>query len=126
MTTVDRMTQLLTALRQELGGQIRTKRTDRSGQTEAATSDEISQSVSPEALKSRISRELKRYNLKSTESRKHARRLFVETIILGDLGGDISQDPQFSFLIRDVETSLSEDPKISQALDNLLEELQRQ
>lgn len=126
MTTVDRMTQLLTALRQELGGQIRTKRSDKSSLTEAATPDKISQPVSPEALKLRISRELKRYNLKSSEGRKHARRLFVETIILGDFGEDISHDPKFAFLIRDVETSLSEDSKVSQTLDNLLEELQKQ
>ncbi len=120
------MSQLLTALRQELGGKVQAKRTDKAASSDTVSSERISQPVSAETLKLRISRELKRHNLKSAEGRKHARRLFVETIIAGDLGEDISHDPRFSFLIRDVETSLSEDPQASLALDNLLEELQKQ
>lgn len=52
-----------------------------------------------------------------------ARTLFVEYILLNELGADLHKDPGFSDVVTKVSTLLGEESKISTRLDELLREL---
>jgi len=62
----------------------------------------------------------------STLSQWHptrAREMFVETVLLSELGADLERDPDFQPLVRDVSAHLGSVPAISSRLDQLLQGL---
>lgn len=52
-----------------------------------------------------------------------ARELFVESILLNELGEDLSGDPGFTDLVGKVSAYLASEPRISARLDQVLREL---
>jgi hypothetical protein len=52
-----------------------------------------------------------------------ARELFVETILLSELGADLERDPEFAALVKNVGQQLATNPALSRRLDVLLKEL---
>lgn len=54
-----------------------------------------------------------------------ARELFVECILLNELGEDLSRDPGFAELVQKVSTELGGEPAVSARLDQILRDLVR-
>lgn len=52
-----------------------------------------------------------------------AREIFVECVLLAELGDDLAGDPAFVSLIQEVSTHLSNQPQVSARLDHMLREL---
>jgi hypothetical protein len=52
-----------------------------------------------------------------------ARELFVESILLNELGEDLAHDPGFTDLVQKVSTYLANEPRVSARLDQVLREL---
>ncbi len=54
-----------------------------------------------------------------------AREIFVETVLLDQLGGDLDRDPEFDPLVQEVSAHLASVPALSSRLDELLQRLLR-
>jgi hypothetical protein len=52
---------------------------------------------------------------------QRARELFVEHILLAELGGELARDPKFAELVQRVSLHLAEEPAIGARLDELLQ-----
>lgn len=55
-----------------------------------------------------------------------AREIFVETVLLGELGTELDRDPEFHPLVQQVSAHLASIPALSSRLDELLQRLSRQ
>ena len=58
--------------------------------------------------------------------RARARELFVESILLTELGDDLARDPGFTELIHQVSRHLGNEPEVSARLDHVLQDLARE
>ncbi|MDB5986143.1 MAG: hypothetical protein JWR16_1196 [Nevskia sp.] len=125
MTRVDRMSELLSALRQQLTSKAESRRTEASSASDAG--DDLVQSEKAETLtdlRRRLGRELKRYDLGSKLELKQARQNFFESVLAWDLGEQLPRDPRFGLMIRDVEETIAADERTSNELDQLIVFLQ--
>lgn len=52
-----------------------------------------------------------------------ARHIFVEHILLAELGDNLALDPGFADLVKRVNAQLASDPRLGRRLDDLLQEI---
>ena len=64
-----------------------------------------------------------RLNAQSEWNPVRARELFVECILLSELGEDLARDPGFAALVSQVSRHMGDEPAISARLDELLRDL---
>jgi hypothetical protein len=53
----------------------------------------------------------------------HARGVFVESVLLSELGDDLAKDPAFAQVVKKISQQLGGNPKLSARLDVLLKQL---
>jgi hypothetical protein len=115
--------ELVNILRSQLSSRAEALKTA-SGQSSETANAGASVPISIEELRKRLGREMRNLDLKLPENRRQARIIFIESVIAWDFGDGLLNDPNFSLFVRDVEKSMSSDPKVAQALDQLLQQLQ--
>lgn len=119
MAKVDGTSDLLAALRSQLTGRSSKAGSGRSRGVDDAKSM-ARDAIGPEALQERIGSELKLVDLASLPGKKKARQIFIESVLAWDLGAGLLADGQFGRVVRDVEESITSDPRLSDQLDQLL------
>jgi hypothetical protein len=125
LTKIDPSADLINVLRTQLATRARTKKA--SGDNKPEKSEHLEQPraiTSPQEIKKRIGRQIKKLNLQSETERRYARRIFLESILAWDFGDQVLNDRRFDFIIKDVEESLSMDSNVSRTFDLLLEAIQ--
>lgn len=117
MTRVDRMDQLLDALRQQMLEKIDTRRSDGAASSQNSADRKVETSTE---LRQRIGRELRQMDLSSESGRRRARRSFLESVLAWEMGDSILRDPKFSGFLQNLEDAIGRDERSSERLDELL------
>lgn len=127
MTTTDRLQHILAQIRSGL-----TARTRDSGKVGGITAKAshgarpvAEQRLTIEMLQSQISAGLAVVNLGTAQGKKDARRVFLESVLLGEFGIGLAGDPRFAELVTSVQDSFEEEESLLSDLDHVLEDLAR-
>lgn len=127
MSRVDRTNQLLDQLRAQLA-EVTSGRKPGSAPDVARGAGE-GKTVSGTAtvpLRDVLSKVLKKADLQTDAGRKIARVVFIETVVLDQLGDQLAQDPKFGILVRQIESALSDEKDVLERFDGMLLELSSQ
>jgi hypothetical protein len=74
----------------------------------------------PDSLQSRVRARIAQ---QSPWNAANAREVFVETVLLSELGDDLAKDPSFADIVKKVSQQLASDGKLTARLDQLLRQL---
>lgn len=124
MTSVDRLGNLLAQIRASL--LAKSSRSERSRKTSSASSQTqagAKHASSAASLQASLVNHLSTLDLRVDDDLQRARQLFVELILVTELGANIASDPRFSLLAREVEHAMASDPEIRAELSELLIEI---
>lgn len=101
----------------------RSERRENSVSTTSADTSRASGVAESSALNPVQSRLRARVSALAVWDEAQARELFVETVLLSELGNDLERDPAFAAMVRNIGRQLATDPALSRRLDVLLKEL---
>jgi hypothetical protein len=85
-----------------------------------------SSNYSPENLESLIGQRIKQIERDDPHRGKKAFRVFLEVVLLSQLGEQLINDPKFYQLLDDVQTSIETDPEIGSLVDKATAHLLKQ
>ena len=123
---ISRLSRTLAVLRQ--GGKTRPERASaRTGGTKAASTEIERQAQGDRAndLRADIVSRLRAIDPQDPNRRGTAVRIFVERVLLHELGGQLERSPQFHSIVADVQKAMEEDEDMRGELQALVEELER-
>jgi len=123
MTTTTRLQQILAQIRTNLAARSGTARKAAGGARETAAPAPARASV--EELQAQIGAGLAAIDLGSQQGKRQARRIFVESVLLGEFGVSLANDPRFAEIVAGVQESFEQEQGLLAQLDTVLEDLRR-
>lgn len=119
MTTTGRIQDILAQIRSTLSS--KTARAPNQPGAAAARAPAARPSI--EQLQAQISAGLVPLDLASAQGKRQARHVFLESVLLGEFGVNLADDPRFAEIVAGVQDSFEQHPELLADLDSLLEEL---
>ena len=113
MTTIDSNQRLAAAVHNEVQA-LRARRTP----TAAATAP-TSQSAAHSGVRALVAQRVHALNADDPRRKQKAVRIFLESVLLYELGGQLVQDPSFADMVDTVQGQMRGDPQLDAALDQL-------
>jgi hypothetical protein len=100
------------------------RRKERAQGNPGNTSASASQAAAPAPVVRSVNERL-RQRLTSTPTwdKDNARAIFIETILISELGEDLVRDPAFGDMVRKLSDQMTTNPSLCTRLDQLLKEL---
>jgi hypothetical protein len=123
MTSIGNVQQIVAVIRQQLATraaplEARLRRGEGSGGTAAKST--------PKDIAALIGQRIKAIDRDDPNRGRKTFRVFVESILLSELGEDLINDPQFYRIVDDVQQQMETDPSTQSSVSAAIEELVRQ
>lgn len=109
MTDIPRLQQLIAA--------VQSAATDKARRSTEPTQ---TQAKHARSLEQRLAADVAALDVSSEEGRRMARRRFVQSVLIDQLGDRFANSPVFAAVSQEVEATFSENPALREDLDSLL------
>lgn len=118
MTSIDAASQLAALIRQQIGASreaagLRDKTASRS---KASREQDAPKTASADDLPALVIRRVAAIDPHDPQRRRKAFRIFLETVLLAELGGDLINDPAFYDLVANVQAQMEAHPQLAAAI----------
>lgn len=125
MTTTGRLQQILAQVRASLAAKAERPRAGATGR--AASRPQSKQaSATIDELQAHLASGLRHIDTGTTEGRRQARRVFLESVLLSEFGVLLANDPRFSDIVTGVQDSFESESELLSDLDSVLRDLSSQ
>lgn len=116
MSSIDSVQQIVATIRAEMAARVKPgERQERAAQGRQAGKEKVGGSAQ-QHMGSQISQRVKALDPDDPKRGKKAFRIFLESVLLTELGENLINDPGFYQMVDEVQSSMEQDPQIAEAI----------
>jgi hypothetical protein len=119
MSSINKVDQIVAVIRQQLA---RAERQERGTPGRNAPAAPPAQAARPDVL-AVLGQRIRAIDRDDPDRGRKAFRLFLESVLLAELGDSLLSDPQFYRLVDEVQRQMESDPRLSASIDEAIEGL---
>ncbi|MFZ6756284.1 hypothetical protein ACO0K9_03625 [Undibacterium sp. Ji50W] len=125
MAGIDSINQIVALMRTQMANKVR-----HAGKSANAVKGEASKKKDrqkspegPDKIEKLVSLRIKSINPDDPKKGKKVFRIFLESVLLSELGEDLINDPIFYQMVNDIQAAMEEDPQIASLIDKAVADL---
>ncbi|MFZ6659041.1 hypothetical protein [Undibacterium sp. TJN19] len=124
MAEISSVNHIVALLRNQITKKIdHSDKTSESQKNRNGKNKEIKRSQAPSKIEDLISIRVKGLNPDDPKRGKKAFRIFLESVLLSELGENLINDPAFYQMVSDIQSTMEADPQISIVINKAVAEL---
>lgn len=118
MTSIDAASQLAALIRQQIGAsrEVAGLSDKTASRNKASREQDAPKTASADDLPALVIRRVAAIDPQDPQRRRKAFRIFLETVLLAELGGDLINDPGFYDLVAKVQAQMEAHPQLAAAI----------